>query len=225
MQGSGLLIDEAHSGSMWPYPWIATGDPYYLEALHAKYVMVWYGVGRPVPRAEAGLPPDPADRVAADLAADQRGDDTGEHALVAVAQEPLGDAVGRRDALWDAELVHGTSGGATVFHTVGATAGGAQGGYPLGDLAGGHDPAWSCRGRRCCCRRAVRCAEWKVHDQIARTNGTSGWCRFYPEGYYIDIGPVDRSRFYADWGEAWRENQAQQKVVGPAGSDDAVELG
>ena len=62
-------------------------------------------------------------------------------------------------------------------------------------------------------------------DQIARTNGTSGWCRFYPEGYYIDIGPVDRSRFYADWGEAWRENQAQQKVVGPPDPTTLVSSG
>ena len=132
MQGSGLVIDEAHSGSMWPYPWLSTGDPYYLEALHAKYVMVWYTVGRPVPRAKLAYSQirQTAWQLTSLLIAAATTPE--QHALMVAAQEPLARRCGTtRCGLWDAELVNGTSGGATVFHTVGATAGGAQGGYSL----------------------------------------------------------------------------------------------
>jgi hypothetical protein len=57
-----------------------------------------------------------------------------------------------------------------------------------------------------------------VLDQKARVTGDGGWCEWSPEGYYLMLGPDDRSRWYADWGEAWRENQADtamDRVPGP----------
>ena len=214
IQGSGLSIDEAHSGSQHALPWIATGDPYYLEALHSKYVFVWWSGGRPVPRATlhySQIRQTAWQLASLMISALTTPEDAPSWLLPRNLWEWLWEDEMR---LWDAELVYGSSPGATVFHTVGVTAGGAQSGMswaPWQEDMLVHVLGWG----TLIDPTIRRMLDWKIEDQIARTNGTSGWCKFSPEGYYLVSGPDDWSRWYADWGESWANNQAQARVPGP----------
>ena len=214
IQGSGMVIDEAHSGSMWPTSWLATGDPYYLEALHAKYVLVWWGGGRSVPRpklAYSQIRQTAWQLTSLMVSAFTTPEVTPSWILPRDLWQWLWDDEMR---LWDQELVHGTSPGATLFHTVGVTAGGAQPGMsyaPWQEDMILQVMSWAAMMRPEYKDRV----EWKVQDQIARTNGASGWCQYAPEGYYLVHGPDDRSRWYADWHESWINNQSQKRVPGP----------
>ena len=214
IQGSGLSIDEAHSGSMWPLPWLATGDPYYLEALHAKYVFVWMGGGRSVPRAQLNY--SQIRQTAWQLTSLMiSAFTTPEYAPSWMLPKELWESLWSDEMrLWNAELVHGTSPGATMFHTVGVTAGGAQSGMSWAPWQ--EDMILQVMSWAALIKPEYKyCAEWKMHDQIARTNGTSGWCQYAPEGYYLVSGPDDKSRWYADWHESWVNNQQQARVPGP----------
>ena len=214
VQGSGLVIDEAHSGSQWAAPWIATGDPYYLEALHAKYVFVWWTRGRGVPRASLAysqIRQTAWQLTSLMVSAYTTPDDAPSWLLPQSLWEWLwADEV----RLWDAELVYGSSPGATVFNTVGVTAGGAQPGMswaPWQEDMIAHVISWAVL-MDPSIRRMI---DWKIQDLIARTNGTSGWSKWCPEGYYLVSGPDDWSRWYADWSESWYNNQQQARVPGP----------
>ena len=116
---------------MWALPWLATGDPYYLEALHAKYIFVWMGVGRPVPRprlAYGQIRQTAWQLTSLIISAATTPEKTPTWILPRSLWQWLWADEMR---LWRSELVNGTTPGSTVFHTVGATAGGAQGGLSL----------------------------------------------------------------------------------------------
>ena len=115
--------------------------------------------------------------------------------------------------LWRSELVNGTTPGSTVFHTVGATAGGAQGGLSLATWQEDmilQVMSWASMLMPDC----KWAAQWKAQDQIARTNGTSGWCENYPEAYYMNVGTTG-GVWYRSWAEAWAANQQSRSVPTP----------
>jgi hypothetical protein len=217
-QGSGMTIDGAHSGSMWVAPWLATGDPYWLEALHAKYVFQWMGVVRQLPRPTLhyGQIREAAwQLISLIISAATTPENTPSWVLPRqLWQELWADEL----RLWDDELVHGTTPGSTVFHTLGVTAGGAQSGPSLATWQEDmilQVMSWASMLLPDC----KWAAEWKAQDQIARTNGQSGWNEYFPEGYYINVGPTN-GVWYQSWGEAWSENQK----VGGVPTPDPTEL-
>lgn len=46
-------------------------------------------------------------------------------------------------------------------------------------------------------------AEWKIQNTIARTSGTSGWCRAYSTPYREILRPAADQPWCADWAASW----------------------
>ena len=49
---------------------------------------------------------------------------------------------------------------------------------------------------------------WKATDVMARTNGTSGWCRAVPTLYQFTLREAASDPIAPDWGAAWAANEA-----------------
>jgi hypothetical protein len=67
--------------------------------------------------------------------------------------------------------------------------------------------------------------EWKMCNTLARTNGTSGWCRAKPVLYNTALRPAADAPYVETWADAWALNEAMQSDTCAYDDENAIPPG